>query len=121
MNRLRSLLHIHAGEGLPVALLFTYLTLVFTAYIMSKAVRDALFLDEFSAMSLPYLYIGVAVVIAFFVSAYIRLSFRFAQPALVSGTIGFFMITAVALWWGIRIQWKPISVVYYMWVNIVGI
>src|SRR5688572_8283475 len=121
MNRLRMFLNVKKGEERPTLLLFTYVTLVFTAYIIAKSVRDALFLDQFGASSLPFLYIGVAVVIALIVAIYIRLSFRFAQAALVSVTLLFFMLTALCLWGAIRIEWASTAVVYYIWVNILGV
>lgn len=54
MNRVRSLLNLEPGEELPVFLLFLYLTLALTSFIVAKAVRDALFLNQFSATVLPY-------------------------------------------------------------------
>jgi AAA family ATP:ADP antiporter len=31
------------------------------------------------------------------------------------------MINAIVLWWAFHVHWKPIPVVYYMWVNVFGI
>jgi AAA family ATP:ADP antiporter len=121
VNRLRNLLHIREGEGRPLSLLFSYLTLIFTAYVISKAIRDALFLDRFGAANLPYVYVGVAALIAVVVALYIRLSVRFSQPILVCATLVFFMANALLMWWAVRAEWKLISVAYYMFVNIFGI
>jgi AAA family ATP:ADP antiporter len=121
MNRLRQFLNLQPGEGVPAFLLFLYLTLVLTSYIVSKSLRDALFLDQFGAMRLPYLYIGVAILIGIIVSIYIRVCLRVGQATLITGTMVFFMATIMMIWWAIRINWQPIAVIYYMWTNIFGI
>jgi len=41
-------------------LLFAYLFLVISGFVVAKAVRDALFLDQFGALLLPYADIAVA-------------------------------------------------------------
>jgi hypothetical protein len=72
--------------------------MAFSQPIVSKSLRDALFLDQFSDE--PSMYIGVAVVIAV-VSAYVRLSYRFAQPVCV-GDIAVFHEQRLARWWAVR-------------------
>jgi ATP/ADP translocase/HEAT repeat protein len=49
------------------------------AYTLAKVLRDALFLDEFGAGALPYMYVGVALASAFFVWAESKLSARFSR------------------------------------------
>jgi len=68
MNRVRAFLNLEQGEEIPVLLLFSYLTLILTCYMITKAARDGIFLHRFSAMSLPYVYIGIGVLIGFIVA-----------------------------------------------------
>lgn len=121
MNWLRRLLNLEPGEGLTAILLFIYLTFVLTAYIIQKSVRDALFLHEYGAMRLPYLYVAVAILIGLVVAAYVRLSSRSGQIRLITGTLVLFMINGAAMWWTTGFNWKPLSVIYYLWANISGI
>ncbi|MGD0093985.1 MAG: hypothetical protein ABSE73_29095, partial [Planctomycetota bacterium] len=74
MNRLRTICNLERGEEALAFLLFSYLTLALTSYMIIKAVRDGIFLHKFSAMTLPYVYIGIAIATGFIVAAYIRIS-----------------------------------------------
>src|SRR5579884_2722781 len=121
MNRIRRILNLRPGEGLPTFLLFAYLTLILALYIIQKSVRDALFLDQYGAMRLPYLYIGVAVLIAIVVALYVRLSARVSQITLISGTLVAFMAGGALLWWTSQLHWHGLSIIYYLWANTSGI
>ncbi len=121
MNGLCRIVRLRRREGAPAFLFFAYLTLIVTAYIVSKSIRDALFLYQFHAYGLPYVYVGVAIIVAFIVTVYVRLSTRFDQIRLIKATLFFFMITALLLWWALRINWDASGLVYYMWANALGI
>src|SRR4029079_6377279 len=116
MRGFRRLLNLHAGEGIPALLLFAYMTLVLSAYVIQKAVRDALFLDEYGAMRLPYLYISVAIVIAIVVAGYVRLSHRMGQIKLIAATLILFMANGLLLW-GAGSHRPGMSIAYYLWAN----
>ena len=67
------LLHLRPGDfrrGLP---LFSYNFLIIASTQIGQVARDALVLDRFSALQLPYLDISVAILIGFVVALYIRL------------------------------------------------
>ncbi len=121
MNRVRTFLNLERGEEVPVCLLFSYLTLVLTCYMITKAARDGIFLHKFSAMSLPYVYIGIGVLIGFIVAIYIRLAARVSQVWLISGSLFFFVTNILLLWWAVRMEWKPAPWIFYVWTSIFGI
>ena len=121
MDRIRAFLNLEQGEEIPVLLLFSYLTLVLTCYMITKAARDGIFLHKFSAMSLPYVYIGIGVIIGFIVAAYLRLAARFDQVWLISGSLFFFATNILVLWWAVRMEWKPAPWIFYVWTSIFGI
>ena len=121
MNGIRRLLNLRPGEGIPTFLLFTHFTLILSLYIIQKSVRDAMFINQYGAMSLPYLYVAVAVVIAIVVSIYVRISARVTQLTLISGTILLFMVGGIVLWSLSRQNWHPISILYYVWANTTGV
>ena len=121
MDRVRSFLNLERGEEVPVLLLFSYLTLTLTCYMITKAARDGIFLHKFSAMTLPYVYIGIAAVIGFIVAAYIRISSRISQTWLISGSLLFFVANILLLWWVVRVEWTPAPWIFYVWTSIFGI
>lgn len=102
-------------------LLFSYLTLILTCYMITKAARDGIFLHKFSAMSLPYVYIGIGVLIGFIVVVYLRLAARVEQVWLISGSLLFFILNILLLWWAVRADWKPAPWIFYVWTSIFGI
>jgi AAA family ATP:ADP antiporter len=121
MNRVRAFLNLEPGEEIPVFLLFSYLTLILTCYMITKAARDGIFLHKFSAMSLPYVYIGIGVLIGFIVAVYLRLAARMDQVWLISGSLLFFITNILLLWWAMRLEWKPAPWFFYIWTSIFGI
>ncbi len=121
MNRLRSFLNLDRGEEVPTFLLFLYLALALTSFVITKAIRDSLFLFRFSAADLPYMYIAVAVLSGFAVSIYVRLSAFIRQTVLISGTQIFFIGSVVLLWRIERLQWPPMAWVFWIWSSIFGI
>lgn len=121
MDRVRSFLNLERGEEIPVFLLFSYLTLVLTSYIITKAIRDGLFLHKFSPFMLPYVYLGIAALIGFVVSVYLRLSARVGQAAVIVGSLLFFILNILVQWWAVRMQWTPAIWIFYIWTSIFGI
>ena len=109
MKQIRSFFKIDPGEGLAVSLLFGYLTLALASFTIARAVRDSLFLNQYGAMDLPYAYIGVAIIIGFVVSFYVKLASRLNQATLISVTLLFFVGNILILWWLAYIQWTAIS------------
>jgi AAA family ATP:ADP antiporter len=121
MDRVRSFLNLERGEETSAFLLFSYLTLIMMSYIITKAVRDGLFLQKFSAYMLPWVYLGIAAIIGFVVSIYVRLSARIGQTAVIVGSLLFFIASLLLLWWGVRKQWTPTTWIFYIWTSIFGI
>ncbi|MGO8735746.1 MAG: Npt1/Npt2 family nucleotide transporter [Terriglobia bacterium] len=121
MNRLRRMCNLERGEEAPAFLLFSYLTLALTSYTIIRAVRDGIFLHKFSAMTLPYVYIGIAIATGFIAAAYIHISSRVRQVGLLSGTLFFFTANLVVLWLLVRAQWTPAPWIFYIWTSIFGI
>lgn len=120
MHRLRSLLKIEYGEELPILLLFLYFSLVLTSYLIIKAARDGMFLSRYSAMTLPYIYVGVAVLIGLVVPVYLRISGRAGLTKLITGTLAFFIANVVLLWWAGNAHWSPLAAVFYLWSSVYG-
>lgn len=107
------------GRGL---LLFAYLFLVITAYVIGKAARDALFLDRFAAIQLPYADIAIAILVGFVVAAYVRIGRTAMLRDLLAGSLVFLALNAAAFWWFARFHsgaW--VFPLLYVWVGIFGV
>jgi len=121
MDRLRSFLNLERGEEVPVFLLFSYLTLALTSYTIIRAARDGIFLHKISAQALPYVYIGIGIVIGFIVALYIRLAARVSQVWLISGCLVFFILNIIAFWVALRAEWAAAPWIFYVWTSAFGI
>ena len=120
-ERLASAIGIRPGEYLEAASLFLYLLLVVASYTVSKTVRDALYISEYGALNLPYVYIAIAVLVGIFVSIYLRLAARIRQPVLLSLTLAFFLVNVVAFWWLSTFEQRWLYAVIYIWAGIFGV
>ncbi|MCB0164916.1 MAG: cyclic nucleotide-binding domain-containing protein [Anaerolineae bacterium] len=75
-HRLAIALNIREGEGRLVTLLLIHSFFIGMAKIFTSASASAIFVDKFSAQSLPYVYIGVAVVVSLVGLGYTQLEAR---------------------------------------------
>jgi len=102
-------------EGRLLLLMGALVGTLLCAYTLAKVLRDALFLTEFGAVTLPYMYIGVALLSAAFVwleSLFSRVltrevSVRISQLA----AIGFSVAAAIAL--PLEKHWT--TALFYLW------
>src|SRR4029453_4609959 len=100
MTRLvERLLRLHFGEGRRGLLLFAYLFLIISSFVVSKAARDALFLERYRAVQLPYVDISIALLVGVVVSIYIRLGRRISLPTLQAGSLLMLAANALLFWW----------------------
>ena len=67
--------------------------------VASKATRDALFLDRYRAIDLPYVDIAIAVLVGVAVSLYIRASRWLSLRTLQIGSLLFFAANCLTFWW----------------------
>ncbi len=107
------------GRGL---LLFSYLFLVIASYVIGKVARDALFLDKFQAVQLPYADIASALLVGLVVSGYVRISRHVGLRDLLVGSLLLFAANAAIFWWlahFYRFDW--LYPLIYIWVGIYGV
>jgi ATP:ADP antiporter, AAA family len=115
------LVDIRKGEYIKTISLFLYLLLVITCYVISKTVRDALFISKFGALKLPYVYIGIAVISSIFVAVYIKISKRMKEHILLSLTLLFFASNVILFWWLSRFHFEWLFPVIYIWAGVFGV
>jgi len=122
VERIERVLHLRPGDlarGLP---LFSFLFLVMTCNVVGKVARAALFLDRFSARTLPYADIAIAVLVAFVIGGYLGISRRASLRSLLAGSTLFFAANCF-LFWALAHFYRPswLYPVFYVWVGIFGV
>src|SRR5918992_4719256 len=84
------------GRALP---LFAYLFLAIAGSVASKAARDALFLDRFRAVDLPYVDIAIAVIVGLVAGIYLRAGERTNLRNVQIGSLIAFAASSLVFWW----------------------
>ena len=122
LRRLERVLDLRPGELGRGLLLFAYLFFVIGSFTVGKAVRDALFIDEFGAMLLPYADMAIAAIVGIWVSVYLRIARRANVRSLLMGSLGFFALNCLAFWYLTHISDAPwLTPVLYVWVGMFGV
>lgn len=121
VTKVAASLGIREGESLKVVSLFLYLVLVISSYVISKTVRDALFLSRFDVSQLPSLYIVIAVCVSVVGSLYIRLAAHIRPRLLVSLTLLFFASNLLVFRWLSEFDYVWLYPVIYVWAGIFGV
>jgi AAA family ATP:ADP antiporter len=116
---LSRLVDVRPGEGARVSRMFALLGLVIATNYVLKPVRSALFLSQFGASLLPYVYILVAVVLAFVASAFARAGRSADLPRLLVRLSLFFALNLLLLWLAAISGWSFTGFVFYVWASIV--
>jgi ATP:ADP antiporter, AAA family len=104
--------------------IFAYLFLTMSSSVASKAARDALFLDRYRAIDLPYVDIAIAVLVGVAASAYIRAGHRLNLRNLQVGSLVFFAANALVFWsWSIFASQESgvLFVAIYLWVGVLSV
>jgi AAA family ATP:ADP antiporter len=116
------LLGIRQGEVQRGMLLFAFLFLVVGSFVVGKATRDALFLDRFSALQLPYVDIAVAVLVSAWVAVYIQVGRYVSLHTILSWSLGLFAATSILFWYLSRFHDAPwVLPIIYVWVGMFGV
>src|SRR5919108_2577000 len=116
------LLNLRQGDLNRGILLFLYLFLVISSYQLGKVARDALFLDRFAAVKLPYAIIVIAVLVGFVVAGYVRVGERVGLRRLLVGSLLVFAVTFTGFWVVARFyRFDALFPILYVWVGIFGV
>ena len=105
--------------------LFAYLFLTMASSVASKAARDALFLDRYRAIDLPYVDIAIAALVGIAASMYIWVGHRTNLRNLQVGSLLFFAANALVFWsWVDRLashESGVLFIVIYLWVGVFSV
>jgi AAA family ATP:ADP antiporter len=122
IRKVERLLDLRPGELSRGVLLFLYLFLIISSYVLGKAARDALFLDQFTASQLPLADIAVAALVGFIVALYIRIGRAVSLPTLLAGSLVVFASNSLLFWWlseSYELPWLFPTI--YIWMGMFGV
>lgn len=104
--------------------IFAYLFLTMASSVASKAARDALFLDRYRAIDLPYVDIAIAALVGLAASLYIWVGHRTNLRNLQVGSLVVFALNALFFWWWAAVssyQSGALFIVIYVWVGVFSV
>jgi AAA family ATP:ADP antiporter len=103
--------------------IFAYLFLTMASSVASMAARDALFLDRFRAIDLPYVDIAIAVLVGFTAALYIRIGYRTNLRNLQVGSLVFFALTSLFFWVWVALASESgvLFIIIYVWVGVFSV
>jgi ATP:ADP antiporter, AAA family len=118
LRRVRRFLDVRAGEGGPLLYCSLFVAIAVASFILAKPIRNGLFLSEFGAYRLVYVYVGVPLVLAAFVPLYNAVAVRVGQRLVITGSLLFLSANVLAFWYGFTYHRAPwMSAAFYIWVN----
>ena len=109
---------VRPGEFRRTATMFSLLGLIIATSYILKPVRSAIFLTEFGADRLPYVYILIGGVLGFVATGFTRIVARFSLNRVFTGAALFFALNLVVFWWALGLGWRYTSYFFYVWVSI---
>lgn len=115
---LGSLLQIRPGELPGVLLMFLYLLLLIGTFAVVKPVRSSLFLQQFGAQNLPYIYLVTAVLAGGIAWVHAKLFDRFHIVTVQVLTHLFFISNLLLFWFAFRKESPWLSAAFFLWVNV---
>ncbi|HSF17704.1 MAG TPA: Npt1/Npt2 family nucleotide transporter [Vicinamibacteria bacterium] len=112
------LVNVHPGEGRRVFGMFALLGLIIATSYILKPVRSSVFLSQFGAERLPYVYLMVALVLGLVATGFARLSSRTNVTRLFVVAALLFASHIVLFWIALIMDWVWTGFVFYVWVSI---
>lgn len=122
LDRLKRFFDVRAGEGTAVVLTFLYIAVVVASFLLAKPIRNGLFLRQYGAYALVYVYAGVPAALSLFVAAYSRIAARVGQRRIIILSLWFFCANILLFWYLFRFgSFWLLPAIFYVWVNCFGI
>ena len=99
VSKLERFLDLRPGDLNRGSFLALYYFFVIAAYVLGQNARDALFLDRFSAVRLPWVDFIVAAIVGGILAIYFRIGRKMSLVNLLATTLCFFGSNVVLFWW----------------------
>jgi AAA family ATP:ADP antiporter len=120
---LERLLNLRPGEFVRGFLLFFYLFLIISSYVLGKAARDVLFIYKYTPVQLAYADMTVTALAGFVIALYLWISRRVRLHVLIAVSLTFFASNVGIFWW-LSAFYKDLfwlNAAIYIWMGIYGV
>jgi len=120
---LERLLNLRPGEFARGFLLFFYLFLIISSYVLGKAARDVLFIYKYTPTELAYADMTVTALAGFTIALYLWISRRTRLHVLIAVSLVFFAFNVGLFWW-LSVYHKDLvwlNAAIYVWMGIYGV
>jgi AAA family ATP:ADP antiporter len=120
---LERLLNLRPGEFVRGFLLFFYLFLIISSYVLGKAARDVLFIYKYTPVQLAYADMTVTALAGFVIALYLWISRHVRLHVLIAVSLVFFASNVGVFWW-LGTYHKDLSwlnAAIYVWMGIYGV
>lgn len=117
---LGKLIGIREGEWTRSLLMFLYAFFLLSAYLILKPVRNSLFLENFDARDLVFMYMIIGVFAALIITTYTKIGSRLALNRFMTVTTLFIIANLIGFWWLITQEVDWLVYVFYIWVSLFG-
>lgn len=115
---LSAVVKIKPGEERIALFFFLYFFLITAPFAIVKSIRDASYLEDLGAKSLPYAY-ATAILVGVAVSLHARLQARLRRRTLILSTLVFFIASSLIFEELFAIlDWEWLALVYWFWANL---
>jgi AAA family ATP:ADP antiporter len=122
LAKARRFLDVRPGEGTPLLVTFVYMALAVGSFLLAKPIRNGLFLGEYGASKLVYVYVMVPLVLSLLVPLYTAVAERVGERLVVTGSLLLLAASVLAFWWTLSYHPAPwLSAAFYVWVNCYGV
>ncbi|MBC8068850.1 MAG: hypothetical protein IAG13_11000, partial [Deltaproteobacteria bacterium] len=115
-----ALLGLRPGEGRRTGLLFAYLLMASSVFILGRTVRDTLFLSRYSLSALPWMFVLYGVASALTVVLYARFADRIARGKLVVITVAVGCATYLVAYALVLADIAAVYPIFYVWSEMVA-
>ncbi len=120
--RTRQFFDVRPGEGTPLLFAFLYVALAVGSFLLAKPIRNGLFLGEYGASRLVYVYVAVPLVLSALVPLYTTVASRVGERVVITVSLLFLAANVLVFWWALTFRPAPwLSAAFYVWVNCFGV
>src|SRR5204863_8821843 len=85
--RVRRYFDVRSGEGRRVLFSFLYVAVVAASFLLAKPIRNGLFVLQYGAYALVYVYAAVPLVLSLFIPIYAPVAARFGSRPVAVGPL----------------------------------
>ena len=117
-SQIRSFLDIRPDEWTMATLMFLNLLLVISTFAVVKPARSSLFLQQWGASNLPWVYIATVFLAGLVAAIQAKLYGQYSILKVQVVIYLFFISNLVFFWWALRLEAVWVSAAFFLWTNI---